>query len=152
MQRLFFAVSIILVLASCNKTRVHVYEMVEENFTAAQSYDNPYMDVDLWVDLKGPEGQAFRIPAFWDGGQSFKVRMMATRPGLWTWSTGTTTGDKGLDNQKGSFSAVAWTEQEKADNPNRRGIIRAASNGHTLEYPDGTPFFLTGDTWYSAFT
>jgi hypothetical protein len=37
-------------------------------------------------------------------------------------------------------------------NPNRRGIIRATANGHALEYADGTPFFLIGDTHWSAFS
>ena len=150
--RFLIAVAMAAGIVSCSPDQVHVYEVVEESYTAANTYDNPYMEVDLWIDLNGPEGQTFRIPAFWDGGQSFKVRMIATTPGIWTWSTGNMTGDKGLDNKKGSFSAVEWTEQEKAENPNRRGILRAAANGHSLEYPDGTPFFLTGDTWYSAFT
>ena len=140
------------ILVSCKPEQVHVYEVVEESFTAAKTYDNPYMDVDLWIDLHGPEGQAIRIPAFWDGGQSFKVRMIATTPGTWSWSTGSSTGDKGLDRKKGSFGAVDWTEQEKTENPNRRGIIRVSGNGRALEYPDGTPFFLTGDTWWSAYT
>ena len=132
--------------------QTHMYEVVEETFTAKGTYDNPYMDVDLWVDLSGPGGQHIKIPAFWDGRQTFKVRMMATAPGTWSWSTGNKTGDSGLDGKSGSFSAAAWTDQEKAENPNRRGIIRVAANGHTLEYPDGTPFFLTGDTCYSALT
>ena len=146
------AMAAVLVSCSPDQVQVHVYEVVEESFTAANTYDNPYMDVDLRIELKGPEGQVVRIPAFWDGGQSFKVRMIATSPGTWTWSTGTTTGDKGLDNKKGSFSAAEWTEQELDENPNRRGIIRVSDNGRALEYPDGTPFFLTGDTWYSSFT
>lgn len=152
MLRLLITAAMAAGMISCSPEQFHVYEVVEESFTAANTYDNPYMEVDLWVELCGPEGQSYRIPAFWDGGQSFKVRMIATRPGIWNWSTGTKTGDKGLDNKRGSFSAVDWTEQEKTENPNRRGIIRVASNGHTLEYPDGIPFFLTGDTQYSAFT
>jgi len=150
--RLFIALAITAGMASCSIDQTHVYEVLEESFTTAKTYDNPYMQVDLKIELSGPEGEIFRIPGFWDGGQSFKVRMIATRPGIWTWTTGTRTGDRGLDNKRGSFKAVDWTEQEKAENPNRRGIIRVASNGHTLEYPDGTPFFLTGDTWYSSLT
>jgi len=89
----------------------HTYEVVEESFTAKSTYDNPYMDVDLWVDLSGPGWQHIKIPAFWDGGQTFKLRMMATAPGTWSWSTGNKTGDSGLDGKSGSFSAAAWTDQ-----------------------------------------
>ena len=150
MLRLLIAAAMAAGMVSCSPEQVHVYEVVEESFTAAITYNNPYMEVDLRIELSGPEGQTYSIPAFWDGGQSFKVRMIATTPGIWNWSSGTKTGDKGLDNKKGSFSAVDWTEQEKTENPNRRGIIRVSNNSHTLEYPDGIPFFLTGDTQYSA--
>ncbi|MFC1766392.1 DUF4038 domain-containing protein [Planctomycetota bacterium] len=54
--------------------------------------------------------------------------------------------------QAGSFKAIEWTEQEKQANNNRRGFIRPTSNGHALEYADGTPFFLVGDTWLAAST
>ena len=88
----------------------HVYEMVEVSFTAAKSYDNPYLDVDLWVDLKGPDQLNYRIPAFWDGGQTWRARLAATAPGDWHWSTGNKTGDPGLDGKTGRFNAIAWTE------------------------------------------
>jgi len=129
----------------------HVYEVVEETFTASEVYANPYIDVDLWVTLNGPGG-SFRIPAFWDGGSTFRVRLVATQPGDWTWSTGDRTGDSGLDNQTGTFKAVDWTDTEIQANPNRRGFIRVASNNHTLEYADGTPFFYVGDTWWNTLT
>ena len=131
---------------------VHVYEVVEETFTAANTYDNAYIEVDLWVDLHGPDGLTYRIPAFWDGGQIFRARLVATKPGTWTWSTGATAGDSGLDNKSGKFEAIAWTAAEVKKNPNRRGFIRVASNKRTLEYADGTPFFHTGDTWWTALT
>jgi len=129
----------------------HVYEVVEEAFRAENTYENPYLDVDLWVTLTGPGG-TYRIPAFWDGGNTFRARLVATQPGNWKWSTGDRTGDSGLDNKSGSFNAVAWTQSEKMANPNRRGFIRVAANKRTLRYADGTPFFYTGDTWWAALT
>ena len=129
----------------------HVYEVVEEVFYAEKDYANAYMEVDLWVELTGPRG-TYRMPAFWDGGDTFRARLVATQPGRWQWSTGNKTGDSGLDGKSGTFTADAWTEAEKAANPNRRGFIRAGSNKHTLEYADGRPFFYTGDTWWCALT
>jgi hypothetical protein len=143
-----------LVLAALRSETIaatHVYEVVEETFTANKVYTNPYIDVDLWVTLTGPGG-AYQVPAFWDGGKTFRARLVATEPGAWAWSTGNRTGDSGLDNKAGSFRAAAWTEAEKRANPNRRGFIRPSANGRTLEYADGTPFFYTGDTWWSALT
>jgi hypothetical protein len=129
----------------------HVYQVVEATFNAKKSYENPYIEVDLWVTLNGPGG-TYKVPAFWDGGNVFRVRLVATEPGTWSWSTGNQTGDSGLDNKTGSFKAIAWSQAEKQANPNRRGFIRVAANKHTLEYADGTPFFYTGDTWWCAFT
>jgi hypothetical protein len=48
--------------------------------------------------------------------------------------------------------AVAWTDAEIAQNPNRRGFVRPTPNGHALQYADGTPFFMVGDTWLAAST
>ncbi|MFC1762463.1 DUF4038 domain-containing protein [Planctomycetota bacterium] len=140
------------VSAHAEANAVKVMAVNEISFNAQKEYANAYMDVDLWVDLNGPDGLSYRIPAFWDGGQTFRVRLVAIKPGKWTWSTGKTTGDSGLDNKSGSFDASTWTEAEKEANPNRRGFIRVASNKHTLEYADGTPFFYTADTWWSALT
>ena len=33
---------------------VHAYEKVELTFVAAVKHSNPYTDVEVWVDLKGP--------------------------------------------------------------------------------------------------
>ncbi len=130
-------------------TKTHVWETVEIKLTAENSYSNPYMDVDVWVQLKGPDFNK-RIYGFWDGDNIFRVRVVATAPGMWTWTSGSNQKDKGLNNTSGSFEAVEWTEAEKEENPNRRGIIR--TNGHILEYADGTPFFLLADTHWASFT
>ena len=110
-RRFLFAMLFVLAMNSQALSQTHTYEVVEESFTASKAYDNPYMDVDLWVDLSGTAGQQIRIPAFWDGGQTFRVRMMGTAPGTWSWLTGKRTGDSGLDGKRGSFNVRAWTEQ-----------------------------------------
>jgi hypothetical protein len=128
---------------------IHVYERVELTFHAVNPYDNAYTDVELWVDLRGP-GFSRRCYGFWDGGQVFKVRITSTRPGKWTWVSGSNQNDSGLNGQSGEFSSVPWTESEMLENPNRRGIITATPNGHALQYADGTPFFAIGDFFYGA--
>lgn len=130
----------------------HVWELQELEFRAARQYVNPYVDVELWVDLKGP-GFSHRVYGFWDGGDIFRVRVVAMAPGKWTWTSGSNqTADRGLNGKSGAFTAHEWTEEEKRENPNRRGFLRATPNGHALEYADGTPFFLLGDTWLGAAT
>ena len=57
---------------------VHVWEKQELTFTSTNSYVRPYTEVVVWVDLKGP-GFSKRVYGFWDGGRSFKVRLVATK-------------------------------------------------------------------------
>jgi len=131
---------------------IHVWELHEITLHAQRPYANPYVDVECWVELRGP-GFARRVHGFWDGGDTFRVRVVATAPGRWTWTSGSNqSADRGLDGRSGAFTAHAWSEAEKRANPNRRGFLRATPNGHALEYADGTPFFLLGDTWLGAAT
>src|SRR5690606_33368186 len=131
---------------------IRVWQMQEITFEAERDYPNPYTDVDVWIELKGP-GFERRVYGFWDGGRTFKVRFVATAPGEWTWrSASNRSDDAGLDGGRGSLRAVAWDETDLEANPNRRGFVRATKNGHALEYADGTPFFLTGDTWLAVST
>jgi hypothetical protein len=128
--------------------KIHVWEKQELTFTAANTYNNPYTDATIWVDLKGP-GFSKRVYGFWDGDQVFHVRIVATKAGEWTWQSGSEPEDPGLSGKSGSFNAVDWTEQEKNENPLRHGFIRTSANNHALNYADGTPYFAIGDTWYS---
>jgi hypothetical protein len=131
---------------------VHVWETQEITLEAAREYPNPYVDVTVWIDLTGP-GFARRVYGFWDGGRTFKVRFVATAPGEWRWKAAATPADDtGLNGGAGALRAVAWSDAELAQNPNRHGFVRASDNGHALSYADGTPFFLLGDTWLAAST
>jgi len=147
-----FLLILLLTFNSCqNKTiTLHVFEIHEINLTSSGKYENPYADVKVWVDLEGPDFNK-RVYGFWDGGQDFKVRVVATVPGKWEWLSGSNMKeDNGLNQQKGLFHAESWTENEIALNPNRRGFIRPTPNGHALQFADGTPFFFIGDTWWAA--
>ncbi len=131
----------------------HVWEKVEIALLAMRSYKNPYTEVEVWVDLEGPESVfRKRCYGFWDGGDVFRVRVMATVPGNWKWISGSNQPDDGLNGKRGSFTARTWSEAQKWENPCRRGMIKASTNGHAFEYSDGTPFFLLGDTWWSVGT
>jgi hypothetical protein len=141
-------------LSSCGSREhptVHVYEIHEVILEASETYDNPYKEVDCWVELRGP-GETRKIYGFWNGKDQFVFRMVATRPGTWSWTSHSNQEDRGLNNRSGSFRAIAWTGEELKENPNRRGFIRASANGHALEYADGQPFFMLGDTWWTAST
>ncbi len=128
---------------------IHVWEKQEITLQAEKAHANPYLEVEIWVELEGPGFQK-RVYGFWDGERVFRVRIVATAPGTWSWVSGSNTQDPGLNGKKGEFTAVAWTEAEKAENICRRGFIQPTANGHALQHPDGTPFFLLADTWWST--
>ncbi len=133
------------------KSTIHTWEKLDLRFKAEKSYNNPYTDVIVWVDLEGPEFKS-RCYGFWDGGDDFGVGVRATARVDWNWRSGCSTDDKGLSGQTGTFEATAWTEKEKAANPCRRGFIRATKSGHAFQYADGSPYFLMGDTWWATGT
>ena len=145
-----FAV-LLLSAAAAAIAAVHTWEKQEITLTASREFANPYTDVTVWVDLDGP-GFHKRVYGFWDGARTFRVRVAATAPGAWRWRSGSLPADPGLAGKSGSFTAAAWSEDEKQQNPLRHGFLRATPNGHALEHADGTPFFALGDTWYSVGT
>jgi hypothetical protein len=130
---------------------IHVWEKQELTFLTRTDYANPYTGVTVWVDLDGP-GFHKRVYGFWDGGGTFRVRLVATAPGKWSWRSGSNPPDPGLAGRSGSFTAVAWSEEEKRQDPLRRGFLRSTPNHHALEQADGTPFFVIGDTWWATGT
>src|SRR5918993_3741766 len=90
-------------ITATGQSPVHVWEMQQLDFTASNTYKNPYTDVKMWVELSGPSFNK-RVYGFWDGGNTFRVRLVAMKPGKWTWKSGSTTNDPGLSNKAGSFS------------------------------------------------
>ena len=129
----------------------HVWETVEITLTAQNEYENPYMQVGVWADLTGPGFQK-RCYGFWDGGSTFRIRICATCAGDWAYTVGSNTQDPGLNGESYSFSAMGWTEEEKLENPCRRGMVVATPNQHGFMYSDGTLVYILADTVWAAFT
>src|ERR1035441_6969538 len=100
--------------AASTASPVHVWEEQEITLTAAKDFPNPYMDATVWVDLTGPNFKK-RVYGYWDGGRIFRVRVVATEPGKWSWTSGSTPTDGGLSRseerrvgEEGRAGGVAW--------------------------------------------
>ncbi|WP_319562136.1 DUF5060 domain-containing protein [Marispirochaeta sp.] len=130
---------------------VHVWELLEVSLAAEGMYENPYTEVDVWIELKAPSFSR-RVYGFWDGDSDFRIRYTAPEPGRYTWISGSNQRDSGLNGIQGEVEVLEWNEKEKRENPCRRGFIRATENGHAFCYADGTPFFYLADTWWSTAT
>lgn len=135
-------------LNRCGST-LHLWERAEIEFHSSRTYENPYTDVTMWVDLSGP-GFEKRVYGFWDGADVWKVRLTVTRAGEWSWTSCADVQDPGLAGVSGSINAIEWTTAELKANPVRRGFIQPSANGHGFQYADGTSVYLLADTWWPA--
>ncbi|MFC2090400.1 DUF4038 domain-containing protein [Bacteroidota bacterium] len=129
----------------------YTWQKIEITLTSQNAYTNPYTDVEVWVQLEGP-GFSKRCYGFWDGENTWRIRIMANRSGEWSWTSGSNQADEGLNGKQGSFVVQDWTLGQKSENPLRKGMIRVSENGHALEYADETPFFWLADTWWPCMT
>jgi len=126
----------------CGQTNVPV----EFSLTSTKKQRDIFNGVEVDVIFTGPGGQEWRVPAFWSGGQEFRVRFAAPKPGRYNWlSICSDAQDTGLQGQKGLFEAAPY---EGANPLYRSGGLRVAQNKRTFEHADGTPFFWLADTWW----
>jgi hypothetical protein len=146
---LAFALSIGLTIASADAAtplRTEANVMVEFSLTAKRDYADPFNTVTLDVIFTDPQGQEFRVPAFWDGGKVWKVRYASPIVGTHRFrSECSETKDKGLNGITGKVEVKPYMGL----NPlYLHGPIHVAADHRHFEQADGTPFFWLGDTWW----
>lgn len=115
--------------------------------TTAVQYNNPYTEVAVNAVFEGPEGQKRTVPAFWDGGDTWKIRFSPDMVGEWKFTTNCTDAtNTGLNNRTGTFTAKKYTGDSAVE---KHGRLRVSDDKETLTYGDGTPFFWLADTsWF----
>ena len=119
-----------------------VRSVVELSFQSSKSYPNPFIDVKLDGFFTAPDGKIARIPAFYDGDQTWKVRFNPGAPGTWSYRMEATPHDLALE-QEGTFSVSPSAG---------KGFLRATpGTGWGFQYESGEPVFLFGDTVYNLF-
>jgi hypothetical protein len=119
---------------------------IEFSFTSGKKYADPFADAELDVLFEGPSGQALRVPAFWSGEQTWRVRFAAPEAGSWRWrSLCTDAANRDLHGKSGVLTASPY---EGANPLYRHGNVKIAADRRHFEHADGTPFFWLGDTWW----
>jgi len=123
------------------------WRMHQISFNSEANYADPFNDVILDITFTGPGGAEMVMPAFWDGGGTWRVRFAPVELGEWNYITScSNTEDAGLHNQSGSFTCVPYTGELEIY---RRGFLKTEPGVRYLMYADGTPFFYLGDTHWS---
>ncbi|MDI6451076.1 DUF4038 domain-containing protein [Anaerobaca lacustris] len=124
--------------------RAAQWEPVELMFIADRDYANPYTDVDLHVEFRGPDNSVVRRPAFWDGGRTWRVRFAAPEPGTWTWrSAASNREDAGLHAQSGRLHVTAYSGDNQLL---RHGLLCMSPGRRNVVHADGTPLLVVADT------
>ena len=123
------------------------WNVFETSFTSAKAYDNPFMDVQVDVVFRSGD-QQWVVPAFWAGGNTWKVRFAPPVQGNYTFQVKCSdSANKMLNGDEQTLSVTAYT----GANPLiKHGHLRVSKNKRYFEHADGTPFFWLGDTWWKG--
>lgn len=127
-------------LAGESGQNVYIDDLSIQKAHYVSSFENVQMD----ATFQGPGNKTLKIPAFWDGGNTWKVRFTPTDTGVWTYQTSCSdSSNSGLNNKTGTIFAREYTGSLDIY---KRGFITISSNKRYFTYADGTPFFYMGDT------
>lgn len=124
------------------------YQRFEHSFESAKAYANPLQEASLTVTFTAPSGAKLKLPGFWDGGKTWRVRFIPTETGKWTFEASCSdTANGGLNAQRGEF---AVTTASGGLSLNIHGPIRVSDDDRSFVHHDGTPFFWLGDTAWNG--
>jgi len=116
-------------------------------FVSAKTYKNGFSDVNLDVVFSHSNGIKFRVPAFWDGGNIWKVRFAPTQVGEWTYRTVCSdSANHSLHNQTG---VLLCSKYRGTLDIYKHGFVKTLPDIKYLVYDDDTPFFYLGDTHWN---
>ena len=123
----------------------HVLELA---FASSKPRPDPFNDVSLDALVAAPDGEVALYPAFWAGGDIWKLRVSAETPGIYQYATiCSDVSDGGLHGMSGEFEAISGAEGNALY---KHGRLVAGEGGRHISHADGTPFFWLADTWWMA--
>jgi len=126
-------------------------QIVEWQYESEKVYENPFREISLHAMIEHTEtGESITIPAFWDGGSTWKFRFSSTDLGAYTFITACSdTENKALHGQSGNINVEEYT----GTNPvYLHGPVQVSKKGKYLNHKDGTPFFWLADSWWHGMT
>lgn len=122
--------------------------MVEIPFQAKNAHADPFKNVTLDVVFTDPKGTRKTVPAFWAGGDQWKVRYASPVLGTHGYRTQCSdANDAGLHGIEGRIEIKPYTGKNLLY---RHGPIRVAKGRRHFAHADGTPFFWLADTWWKC--
>jgi len=140
---------------------IKTWEVFEITLKSTAQAQNPYVEFlktgdqpFLTATFTGTDGRSqgkiIKVPGFWDGENTWKIRFAPPIDGTWKYET--VSQDRKMNRKKGSITVSGWTEEEKNINPARRGFMVVNGSdprkGRYFTYTDGTPVLWIADTWW----
>ncbi|MBR4051127.1 MAG: DUF4038 domain-containing protein [Clostridia bacterium] len=120
--------------------------MNELTFESEKTYADPFNDVDIELYLYS-NGRLYKIPGFWDGGNTWKIRFVCPFEGVWYFKTVCT--DEENTSMHAKTGKVNCTEYSGELDIYKHGFVTTNAGKKYFTYDDGTPFFYLGDTHWS---
>jgi hypothetical protein len=127
--------------------RVAIAGMVTEwSYVSGRQYSDPFNQVDVDAVVTLPSGGEERVPGFWAGDSTWRVRYAPPAPGLYKIrSSCSDATNHDLHGQTMTLDAHPYT----GDNPHfKHGVLKVGDSARHFQHADGTPFFWLGDTWW----
>jgi hypothetical protein len=120
--------------------------VTEWSYSSQKIYKDPFNQVELDVAFTDPQGREQQVPAFWAGGQIWRVRFAPQSVGRFTFRTiCSDPSNQDLHGRTGTLEVAPYSGQ----NPlYLHGPVRVAADRRHFEHADATPFFWLGDTWW----
>jgi hypothetical protein len=122
----------------------------EWSLESSKQYPDPFNDLELDVLFTSPSGRLLRVPAFWAGNSTWRVRFAPQEAGRYSFTTiCSDSSNQELHARAGTLEVTQYT----GNNPlYQRGFVRVSDDRRHFQFADGTPFFWLGDTWWMALT
>ena len=120
--------------------------MNEITLVSDKVYSDPFNEADVELLLWG-NGRLYKIPAFWDGGNIWRVRFACPTEGIWYFETVCTDSENlSLHKVTGKVNCREYSGELDIY---KHGFVTTRAGEKYLTYDDGTPFFYLGDTHWS---
>jgi hypothetical protein len=116
------------------------FDKIEASFDLPNLQGNPFdfTQNDVKVAIAGPDGKTITLPAFFDGGQTWRVRHSTSSAGKYTISAVTLNGS---DAQPQNLNPTEF----QIDNPDKSGFVRIdPAHDHRFIMDDGSPYYPLG--------
>ena len=103
------------------------HQAVEWSYVSGKAYKDPFGEVELDVQVGLPDGSQQRVPAFWAGGQKWRVRYAPPRPGKYLYRTVCSDeANSDLHGQEGALLATPYA----GENPLLTGLNDISAGIH----------------------